>query len=90
MRRPAIAALLLASLLNHARAQDTKAVFVYSAGKMSPVAQLTPQGITDFGPGDGDVDQATRWLSPWVAPERKYYYVGRDGGHGTGASRAAC
>jgi hypothetical protein len=84
MRRAVFAALLAASL--HAAAQDTKAIFVYSAGTMTPLAQLTPQGIRNFGPKNGDDDEANRWFAPWFAAGRSYHYLGNDGARGTGTS----
>lgn len=87
--RSGAAAMLLAAVLNSAAAQDTRPIFVYSGGKMSPVAQLTPQGIAEFGPGGDDEQHASRWLAPWVAPERSYHYLGQNGARGTATAAGA-
>ena len=84
IRRAVFAALLATSL--HAAAQNTKAIFVYSGGTMTPLAQVTPQGIRNFGPKNGDDDEANRWFAPWFATGRSYRYFGNDGTRGTGTS----
>jgi hypothetical protein len=88
MQRLCAGLLLCSALLacDYALADDIKAVFVYTGGKMSPVAQITQDGIANIGPTAGDADEADRWFAPWFAPGSTYHYLGRDANRGTGTA----
>jgi hypothetical protein len=83
-RSIALPLLAVAVACSQAAPLDPKAIFVYSGGKMSPVAQITDKGIVSIGPEPDAGNETDRWLAPWFAPGGSYHYLGNDARRGTG------